>query len=354
MGASNFDQPSVGNVASNQPTLLLENTGSGVALAAFNTGKVAATFDGAVEITGPLIVAGQPNQLSTDGDVRVGGRMIAAGDVAGARLITDGDASVGGKLTAANIAGDINVSGRVLAVGDVKGARLLTDGVMIATGDVSGARLITNGDASVGGKLTAPNIAGDINVSGRVLATDDVKGARLLTDGIMQAGGDVSGARLITNGDAFVGGTLTVAVDISLTNADCAEEFDVAVDEFVEAGTVMVLGEGSALHISWKAYDKRVAGIVSGAGDLHPAIVLDKKDHTQQRRAPIALIGKVYCKVDASYGAIEVGDLLTTSDTCGHAMKADDPHQGFGSIIGKALSPFESGCGLIPVLVALQ
>jgi hypothetical protein len=69
---------------------------------------------------------------------------------------------------------------------------------------------------------------------------------------------------------------------------------------------------------------------------------------------PVALVGKVYCKVDAQYGPIEVGDLLTTSCTPGHAMKASDPLKAFGSVIGKALRPLEEGQGLIPILIALQ
>ena len=51
---------------------------------------------------------------------------------------------------------------------------------------------------------------------------------------------------------------------------------------------------------------------------------------------------------------IEVGDLLTTSATPGHAMKATDPLKAFGAVIGKALRPLDSGQGLIPVLIALQ
>jgi hypothetical protein len=65
-------------------------------------------------------------------------------------------------------------------------------------------------------------------------------------------------------------------------------------------------------------------------------------------------MGKVYCKVDASYGEIEVGDLLTTSPTHGQAMKVIDPLKAFGSVIGKALRPFKEGQGLIPILIALQ
>ena len=65
-------------------------------------------------------------------------------------------------------------------------------------------------------------------------------------------------------------------------------------------------------------------------------------------------MGKVYCKVDAQYAPIEVGDLLTTSPTPGHAMKAADPLKGFGSVIGKALRPLNGGQGMIPILIALQ
>jgi hypothetical protein len=35
-------------------------------------------------------------------------------------------------------------------------------------------------------------------------------------------------------------------------------------------------------------------------------------------------------------------------------MKADDPVQAFGTVIGKALRPHRAGPGLIPMLIALQ
>jgi hypothetical protein len=148
-------------------------------------------------------------------------------------------------------------------------------------------------------------------------------------------------------------GDVEVTGDISVANADCAEDFDVGSNVTVEPGTVMVLGEEDALVPSRLAYDKRVAGVVSGAGDYKPGIVLDKQQ-SQGNRKPIALLGKVFCKVDANYGAIEVGDLLTTSPTLGHGMKADDPMKAFGAVIGKALRPLSEGRGLIPILIALQ
>jgi hypothetical protein len=53
------------------------------------------------------------------------------------------------------------------------------------------------------------------------------------------------------------------------------------------------------------------------------------------QRVPLALIGTVYRKVDASYQAIEIGDLLTTFPTIGHAMKAMIRYAAFGAVIGK-------------------
>jgi hypothetical protein len=115
----------------------------------------------------------------------------------------------------------------------------------------------------------------------------------------------------------------------------------------------MVLCDEGALQQSQTAYDKRVAGVISGAGDYKPGLVLDKKP-TGRPRQPVALMGKVFCKADARYGAIEAGDLLTTSDTPGHAMKAADSVQAFGAVVGKALRGLPAGQGLIPILVSLQ
>jgi hypothetical protein len=156
-------------------------------------------------------------------------------------------------------------------------------------------------------------------------------------------------------GNVQVTGTLTVAVDIILNApaSDCAEEFDVGTTSEVEPGTVMVLDGTGALCPSEQGYDTKVAGVISGAGEYRPGLILDRQD-SPRRRVPIAVVGKVFVKADASYGPIEVGALLTTSPTRGHAMKASDPGRAFGAVIGKALGPLLSGQGLVPVLVSLQ
>jgi hypothetical protein len=55
---------------------------------------------------------------------------------------------------------------------------------------------------------------------------------------------------------------------------------------------------------------------------------------------PLALAGRVPCKVSLENGPIERGDLLTTSSTPGHAMKATELWR--GGIVGTALQAFPS------------
>ena len=76
----------------------------------------------------------------------------------------------------------------------------------------------------------------------------------------------------------------------------------------------------------------------------------DKADGKQ----PVAMTGRVWVYVDASFGAVEPGDLLTSSSTPGHAMLASDHGRAFGSVIGKAMTELKEGKGLVLVLVNLQ
>jgi hypothetical protein len=77
-------------------------------------------------------------------------------------------------------------------------------------------------------------------------------------------------------------------------------------------------------------------------------------------QAPLAVIGVVPVKVSAENGAIRPGDLLTTSATPGHAMKAKpilvngETIYPSGVILGKALGSLAHGTGMIQVLIMLQ
>ncbi|MGA2664766.1 MAG: hypothetical protein ABSF83_07465 [Nitrososphaerales archaeon] len=168
--------------------------------------------------------------------------------------------------------------------------------------------------------------------------------------------GDVKSSGNITaGGNLQLGSNGTVtAHDVILTGSDLAENFDLTNGAPMEPGSVLVIGDDGSLDISRRPYDRRVAGVVSGAYRFSPAIVMGRNSGQESGAAPIALVGRVYCKADADFGAIEVGDMLTTSATPGHAMKATDPSRAFGCVIGKALGTLESGQGLVPILVALQ
>jgi hypothetical protein len=150
-----------------------------------------------------------------------------------------------------------------------------------------------------------------------------------------------------------VAGSIRVSDDIVLVGADCAEEFDIDADSEIEPGTVMVIKSRRTLRHSSHAYDHRVAGIVTGAGNVRPGIVLGRSDN-RGRCVAVALNGTTYCRVDASAQPIEVGDMLTTSNRPGHAMSALDRDRSYGAVIGKALGSLTSGVDLVPVLVALQ
>jgi len=166
-----------------------------------------------------------------------------------------------------------------------------------------------------------------------------------------QAAVTVAGT-LTAQGNVAVTGTLTAQVDVVL-GSDCAEDFDIASWADIDPGTVMVLAENGALEPSQNAYDRKVAGVISGAGDYKPGLILGRSSSSQERM-PLALVGKVYCKVDADPAPIAIGDLLTTSGLPGFGMKATDQARAFGAVIGKALKPLQAGQGMIPILVALQ
>jgi hypothetical protein len=124
----------------------------------------------------------------------------------------------------------------------------------------------------------------------------------------------------------------------------------------IEAGMVVSIDTENQgeLTLSTEAYDRKAVGIISGAGDLKPGMYLGKSGDTATAGHPIALSGRVYCWTDATLAPVEVGDLLTTSNTPGHAMKAIDFGRAQGSIVGKAMSPLAEGKGLVLVFVTLQ
>jgi hypothetical protein len=219
-------------------------------------------------------------------------------------------------------------------------------------GEVTGPGGAIYGEATYGhagyfrGKV---QVVGDHEVTGNVTTGGNHK-----VNGDITAIGNVHVTQTLSvDGDAQINGSLIARVDVVLGNADCAEDFTIADLAEAEPGTVMVLTDAGTLTPAATDYDTRVAGVVSGAHSYRPALILDRAEPCPDRK-PIALCGKVWCKVDADVASIAVGDLLTTARTPGHAMRATDRSRAFGAVLGKALAPLPGGRGLIPILVCLQ
>jgi hypothetical protein len=150
-----------------------------------------------------------------------------------------------------------------------------------------------------------------------------------------------------------VAGNITVDGNINAKYQDVAEW--VPTTQKLSAGTVVVLDRTRGNHVSASmgAYDTRVAGVVSA----QPGIALGEAG---EGKALVATTGRVKVKVDATRAAIEIGDLIVTSDVEGMAMKSIPVDLGGtqihrpGTIIGKALEPLAKGTGEILVLLSLQ
>lgn len=148
------------------------------------------------------------------------------------------------------------------------------------------------------------------------------------------------------------GTTVTTVLQIT-GGSDLAEHFEVA--EGVKPGMVVAIDPKNAgkLSIARGAYNRRAAGVISGAKDLSAGMVLPDVSGAKQS-VPVARSGRVWVYCDATRSPIQPGDLLTTSQTPGHAMKVTNHAKAQGAIIGKAMSSLKAGRGLVLVLVNLQ
>lgn len=148
-------------------------------------------------------------------------------------------------------------------------------------------------------------------------------------------------------------GTTKVQI-LEITGADVAERFPCS--ESVEPGSVVMIDADNPgqLCLAKGAYNRKVAGIVSGAGDIPVGAILGNLPGKENAPA-IALSGRVWVRCDARERAVEPGDLLTTSDRAGFAMKVEDHARASGATIGKAMTALAKGdTGMVLVLVNLQ
>lgn len=146
-----------------------------------------------------------------------------------------------------------------------------------------------------------------------------------------------------------------VCKSVTITGgSDVVEAFD-TIGAAPEPGAVLAIDPAAPgkLRVASGAYDPRVAGVVSGAGGVHPGIELAQAGKLEGD-TPVAISGRVYVRCTDENGPIEPGDLVTTSSIPGHAMRATDRERAFGAVLGKALGRLNAETGLVLVLVNLQ
>ncbi len=141
------------------------------------------------------------------------------------------------------------------------------------------------------------------------------------------------------NGDVHAKGNYygaSAVLGTSTNPGDLAERVDIAIDDTVEAGDVMIVDKNApdTYRRSGSAYEQSVAGIIS----TNPTIIVGngKTDYT----AVMAMVGRVPVKVSTENGNIQRGDLLITASTPGLAMKYDpakDNNNKMVAVIGVAL-----------------
>lgn len=319
---------------------------------------------GATNGGGQLVLYNGSNAatLELDGDATDGGAWVGVGNGSALTCVLDGNGNLGGGdlglLNNANVQtfrvrGHAYGSGAQLETLDSSGViahQMTAHNREMKVYDSAGTEKVRLNGADSGGELFLWQhddhqygvlLDGDDGGHGMLRVYDDAGAVS-----VQIVGEDASGnGRVITDILQITGG------------ADLSEQFDISgPGSAIQPGMTVCIDPSAPgqLALSSTAYDRKVAGIVSGAGGVRPGMLMGQQGSLADGGYPVALTGRVWTWCDASEAPIEPGDLLTTSARAGHAMKAADSTRAPGATLGKAMSSLDHGQGLVLVLVNLQ
>lgn len=238
--------------------------------------------------------------------------------------------------------------------------------------------VVLNSPSTVGGRLALSNTedntravmeANPSNAGGKIILSNNNNTPTT----IIEANSSGNGAKLTlksnnlsseiilsANHNGTAKSRITVDEIMLKGGADLAEYFDVLTDdgaeELIEPGTIVSIHPDfpGKLQKTAQAYDKKVAGVISGANGIDPGLIMSQDNSIASGDHAVALTGRVYVKATDANGKIKPGDFLTSSSIPGYAMKAKNMRKAKGAIIGKAMTGLEDSDGYVLVLISMQ
>ena len=276
-----------------------------------------------------LQIAGIANVLTaTTSGITAGGTI---GNVSGSNLVAaNGVFATNVTATTASVT-SLNASGNATANYFLGNGSLLT-GVITTTGSISNGT--SNVSVTQANGNVAVTVAGSANVAVFNTLGLDVNGRVGVNSGIVNNGSNGTG-----NIGSSTGYFNTIfAKATSAEYADLAEKY--LADQPYAAGTVVSFGGAQELTVSTVDCDRRVAGVISNA----PAFRMN--DHLQGSHVVfLALAGRVPCQIT---GPVSRGDMLVSNGDGTARAELDPP---IGSVIGKALEDWQTGPGVIEIVI---